>query len=248
MTGVEKSKKSLFRSFQTKATAVFHGVAELVTDAVPSRPRSSIDNEKISTFDQDANTDPVKRFVDEQSNLKCDAQHIHKKFSKKKKNNKGSKSPEFTYTANHNVTNISYSNNVHIGPTLNQEFKTCDHTKVSENHGNEKDYRPPVVLTDEIRCLFVDSTPCTKDHILHLESHIGKNWKSLGLSLKFSPGQLEQLATNYKQQEEVIFQMLLQWTQEFTDDATLGTLATALWGCDEKDAVLRLSQFKFSES
>ncbi|XP_022200412.2 uncharacterized protein LOC111057295 [Nilaparvata lugens] len=198
MTGVEKSKKSLFRSFQTKATAVFHGVAELVTDAVPSRARTSIDNGRISTSDQEADIDAVKRLDEDQSNLKQNAEPIHKKSSKKKKNNKSNKTPEFSYTANQNVTNISYSNNVHIGPSLKQEFKTCDHTNVKKNDENEQDYRPPVVLTDQIRTLFADNTPCTKDHILHLESHIGKNWKSLGLSLKFSPGQLDQLQTNYK--------------------------------------------------
>ena len=82
-------------------------------------------------------------------------------------------------------------------------------------------------------------------HRLAVDCHVGSDWRLLGKELAgFSNGQMDQLEEPFKANQypfrEVIYQMLLMWSDHSETKPTLGVLAKALWKCKMYAAFMSL--------
>lgn len=101
-----------------------------------------------------------------------------------------------------------------------------------------------VIETDAIRTLKQSKANLKSEDLLFAATHMNERWKTAIRQLNFSDGQIEQFVLDYHHlgTKEVIYQLLLTWTQSNPGDATLGNLSTILWDKDQQDAVKRLSE------
>lgn len=195
----------------------------LTTDAVPNPKKSTVPESTNRTQDEDIE-DETKDFDDEirTSDIK---RNPFRGFTKPKKNR--------VPVAQATVINITNSNGIHVGDQF------------VYNANERSDSRAKKIKeTDAIRTLKKSQTLLNKDDFMFVAKHMNESWKDAIRKLKYSDGQIEQYVIDHHHLgiKEVIFQLLLSWSQNEPEEATVGNLATILWSNNQQDVVKRLSE------
>ncbi|KAJ8947136.1 hypothetical protein NQ318_002497 [Aromia moschata] len=92
--------------------------------------------------------------------------------------------------------------------------------------------------------MLLNPIPLTRDDLLFVATHMDERWQDIARALNFSEGQIQQFIIDHKHYrlKEVIYQFLLDWTQNEPTEATVGTLSNVLWENNQKDVVKRWSE------
>lgn len=198
--------------------------SNLTTDAVPNRRNSITEKTKVNT--DDVSEDEVQCSDEEVRTAKV-RRDPFKSFSKFKK----CRIPSAQAT----IINISYSNGVHVGDQY-----VYNATERSEKSSTK------IKETNAIRTLKKSQKPLETDDLLFIAEHMNESWKDTMRELNFSDGQIEQCVLDHHHMgtKEVIYQLLLSWTQSNPENANFATLCTTLWNNNQQDSVKRLSEKK----
>lgn len=200
--------------------------SDLTTDAVPDRrnPRK-LDTTKENCY-EDLEEKPQRSSEDvRNANVKINPLKGFTKFKKR------------VPTAQATIINISNSN----GP-----IQVGDHIVYNLNNDRSEKTVIKIKETDAIKTLKQNNMPLHRDDLLFIATHMNESWKDTIRQLNYSEGQIEQFYLDYKEisTKEVIFQLLLDWTQNKPEEATIGTLSSILWDNSQQDVVKRLSERK----
>lgn len=135
------------------------------------------------------------------------------------------------------IINISNSNGpIHVGDSI------------VYNLNNDKSEKSVIKIkeTDAIKTLKQSNVPLQRDDLLFVATHMNESWKDAIRQLNYSEGQIEQFYLDYREisTKEVIFQLLLDWSRNKPEEATIGTLCSILWDNCQQDVVKRLSEKK----
>lgn len=223
----------------------------ITTDAVPdSKPHEASKN-------REPRKNPPKpaEKVDEIPSRNSPSPPTYKtrapKSNKTKTTNKGAqKLVQYNIT---NATNLQIGSNyvVHVNnkpssdPTkVNVNSGQNDKSNSAQNRKSDNTNSEQVEKSEAIKELMMCKNPLTTRIMMFASTHIGKGWRDMARRLDLSDGQIDQfyevhIKTSLK---EVIYQILLDWTQVNPDEATIGILAGILWECNEQDAVNRLAK------
>ncbi|KAL7303110.1 hypothetical protein TKK_0004322 [Trichogramma kaykai] len=145
--------------------------------------------------------------------------------------------------ANFNFINCS---DVKIGDSVKHIHNYNNPGKINIKQKHELDNNKRIKkqeMTAEVQQISESSLEVTKDHILFIKSHVGSRWRKVAEILGFSIGEIDQFEYKYKQRglDEIVYQLLISWKQNFTSDATVGCIIKALWSAREYDCVLRFA-------
>lgn len=197
--------------------------SDLTTDAVPDR-RNPIKSETTEVHSQKGSEEETQLSDEERpANIK---RNPFKGFTKVKK----CRVP----TAQATIINISNSNGIHVGDkyvyNVNNDRSEKTLTKIKE--------------TDAIQSLKKNQTPVQREDLLFIATHMNESWKDTIRQLDYSEGQIEQFYLDHNQLglKEVIFQLLLSWSQNESKEATIGKLSSILWNNNQQDVVKMLSE------
>lgn len=195
-------------------------VSGLTTDAVPDRRNPIISETTKENGPEDSEEEIQQCDKDRITNLK---KNPFKGFTKFKK----SRIP----TAQATIININNSNGIHVGD------------QYVYNVNNDRSEKPvsKVKEIDAIRTLKKSQTPVQRDDLLFIATHMNESWKDTIRQLNYSEGQIDQFYLDHIQLglKEVIFQLLLSWSQNETKEATIGKLISILWNSNQQDVVQR---------
>lgn len=197
--------------------------SDLTTDAVPDR-RNSITDCKTKVNTHELSEEETQQSDEEirPANVK---KNPFKGFSKFKK----CRIPSAQAT----IINISNSNGIHVG----------DKYVYNVNERSEKN-QVRIKETEAVNALKKSQTPLNRDDLLFVAEHMNESWKDTMRELNFSEGQIEQCVLDHHHMgtKEVIYQLLLCWTQSNPEKANFGVLCTTLWNSNQQDTVMRLSK------
>lgn len=195
---------------------------DLTTDAVPNlRTEASAkektreeSGEEIKDYDEEVNTNNVGR-------------NPFRGFAKFKK----SRVP----TAQATIINISNSNGIHVGDQYVYNVK--DRSEKTAKKIRE---------TDSIKGLKTSQVSLDRETLLFVAKHMNESWKDTIRKLDYSDGQIDQFVIDNQHlgTKEIIFQILLDWSQNEPEKATFGNLSIVLWNHDQQDVVKRMSEIK----
>ncbi|KAJ8983329.1 hypothetical protein NQ317_010868 [Molorchus minor] len=101
-----------------------------------------------------------------------------------------------------------------------------------------------IIETKAIKSLRESRDPLTREDLLFVATHMDENWQDVARILNYSDGQIQQFNIDHRHygMKEVIYQFLLDWTQNEPAEATVGTLCNLLWDHNQKDSVKRWSE------
>lgn len=138
-------------------------------------------------------------------------------------------------TAQATIINISHANGIHVGDQY--IYNASDRSEKSRKNIKE---------TDAIKALKLSSSKLTRDDLIFIATHMNESWRDAIRELDYSDGQIEQGYADYHDSgiKEVIYQLLLSWSQKEPEKATLGYISNILWNNDQRDVVQRLSVTK----
>uniref|UniRef100_A0A1L8DKT7 Putative receptor-interacting serine/threonine-protein kinase 1 n=1 Tax=Nyssomyia neivai TaxID=330878 RepID=A0A1L8DKT7_9DIPT len=132
-----------------------------------------------------------------------------------------------------NVFQFTNVNNLHIGSVFNittEAGGTEGARRVSprarRTQNGERVYRKTPSIDAMMRC----PDRLEHEHIEIIATHLGEDWRNVARDLGYSQGQIDQLIEDNHiiGIKEVIYQMILGWTQEDTS-ASLGRITEILW-------------------
>lgn len=196
--------------------------SDLTTDAVPDRRNpTNLDATKENLEEKPQRSNEEVR----NANVKTNPFKGFTKFKKR------------VPTAQATIINISNTNGpIHVGD------------QIVYNLNNDQSEKRVIKIkeTDAIKTLKQNKTPLNTDDLLFIAKHMNESWKDTIRQLNYSEGQIEQYYLDYIKisTKEVIFQLLLDWTQNKPEEATIGSLSSILWDNSQQDVVKRLSEEK----
>ncbi|XP_059614350.1 protein immune deficiency [Phlebotomus argentipes] len=126
-----------------------------------------------------------------------------------------------------NVFQFSNVNNLHIGSVYNISTEPGRISpRQRSGQSGERIYRK----TPSIDAMMKSQEKLEHEHIEIIATHLGEDWRNVARDLGYSQGQIDQLMedNHISGVKEVIYQMILGWTQEDTT-ATLGRITEVLW-------------------
>lgn len=227
-------------------------VGDLVCDAIPDPPRSVNNNSirdrpNLSQEDQQENEQKTNIPIinnDESSTSNATSDKSDESKSDRTKYSK----PKKRSTPAKVVNNISIvgAGIVRIGPTTKHVYNlnACQNPdRKSFNKSKAEGKKETREMPPHIQDLSRSDEKITKDHMLMIHVHLGKGWKEVAEKLGFSVGQIDQFLKDYESKgiSEVIYQVLLQWQQIHTQNATIGQLVSAMWSAQEYDCAERFA-------
>ncbi|KAJ8926875.1 hypothetical protein NQ314_020726 [Rhamnusium bicolor] len=201
---------------------------DLTTDALPSPLRDENQNSRQISSDESNNKETQ---FDEEIHTNSSRTSYRKTktrgFTKVKR-----ASPATAYAS---IININNSKDVHVGAKI-----TYNLNNRSENTPEKAD----VVETNAIKSLRINTDILTRNDLLFVSTHMDETWQDVARALNFSDGQIQQFLINHKHSgiKEVIYQVLLDWSQNEPTEATVGNLANVLWENNQRDVVKRWSE------
>ncbi|XP_018566553.1 uncharacterized protein LOC108907381 [Anoplophora glabripennis] len=204
---------------------------DITTDALPSPPRDGSENSRKNSSDDSDNKE--SRF--EEINTNNSSAHSRKTKSRGFTNMKRRNPP----TACASIININNSSDIHVGAKVTYNLNRCEKTE-----------KPDIIETSAIKILRNNPNPLTQEDLSFVATHIDERWRDIGRVLNFSDGQIEQFFINNNSYgiKEVIYQLLLDWYRNEPTKATIGNLASILWGQNQKDVVKRWSERQHSSN
>ncbi|XP_031825438.1 death domain-containing immune deficiency protein isoform X2 [Nomia melanderi] len=235
---------------------------QLSIDAIPEPPRVEIKgythNLNPDTTNEKSNVNPAidklltngsvptntNPDTQEEKEIKfptCDSKPRSKPDVKTKTKPKQFKQSQGTRVVNYNIVN---SNGVKIGARTsyicNVNQFPSKHTGPSDDSWSKPSTQQMPINVKHL-CTCIDEI--TLEDIFIIKTHIGHGWKDVARRLSYSDGQIEQFEENYRYKgiSEVIYQILLDWKQANTKDASIGNLTNLLWVCQEYDCATRLA-------
>lgn len=203
--------------------------SDLTTDAVPN-PNNPTSPKTLTGNSLDDHEDETKDY-DQEVDEEVHTTNIKKSQFKGFLKNKKCRVP----TAQATIININNSNGIQVG----------DQYVYNVNNKSEKPLKK-VKETCAIRELKKCQTLLVRDDLLFIATHMNELWKDTIRELHYSDGQIEQFVIDHHLlgTKEVIFQLLLSWTQNEPAEASFGNLCTVLWNNNQQDVVKRLSERK----
>uniref|UniRef100_A0A1B6DYS2 Death domain-containing protein n=1 Tax=Clastoptera arizonana TaxID=38151 RepID=A0A1B6DYS2_9HEMI len=255
MTSIsEKKPTSIIKAYRGMVSYFLAGFKDIRSDAVGTPPRplpSSKDNiESISDPQRKAENNyyTIEEVDDDKDEIHSrkstpttqkkqkTSKNNQKHNNKSKKNKSDFEIPPFNLKANRNFISISNSEHIHIGPNFVQN--------VNLNPNEQHQPTNKICKTPAVKALLVNDTQINREHLDVAATHIGHKWRLVGKGLNFTDGQLDQFELqNRGHPKEIIYQMLLAWTQEYPEDATLSKLGTIMWKTGEREAVIKLAEY-----
>ncbi|NXA93612.1 RIPK1 kinase, partial [Melanocharis versteri] len=138
--------------------------------------------------------------------------------------------------------NISNSSGIQIG--------SYNHMKIEEQ--NQHVSTSPVAMEEiyrqyEAMGVFDNTTVLTEKHLNLVREKLAKQWKHCARKLGFGDPEIDEIDHDYERDglKEKVYQMLLKWVmREGSKGATVGKLATALFGCRRLDLLTSLMQIQ----
>uniref|UniRef100_A0A1B0D139 Uncharacterized protein n=2 Tax=Phlebotomus papatasi TaxID=29031 RepID=A0A1B0D139_PHLPP len=126
-----------------------------------------------------------------------------------------------------NVFQFTNVNNLHIGSVFNI---TTEPERISPRSRRSQDGERVFRKTPSIDAMMKSQEKLEHEHIEIIAMHLGEDWRNVARDLGYSQGQIDQLLEDHHITgvKEVIYQMILGWTQEDTT-ATLGRITEILW-------------------
>ncbi|GAB0097922.1 hypothetical protein DMENIID0001_136070 [Sergentomyia squamirostris] len=136
-------------------------------------------------------------------------------------------------TQAYNVFQFTNVNNLHIGSVINistTEAGGETTRRISPRSRRHPDGERVIRKTPSIDAMMKSQEKLEHDHIEIIATHLGEDWRNVARDLGYSQGQIDQLLEDHHITgvKEVIYQMILGWTQEDTS-ATLGRITEVLW-------------------
>ncbi|KAK5639609.1 hypothetical protein RI129_012101 [Pyrocoelia pectoralis] len=130
-----------------------------------------------------------------------------------------------------NIVNVHNCNGVHFGTSVTVEAKT-----------DKKVRQKPKVMTELVSKLTQNEDTLTLEIRLLVKKYVGENWKDVFRILGYSEGEITQveLQHNVYGIGEVVYQLLIDWSQNKPKEAKLGKLVSALWNAGEVDVVEKI--------
>ncbi|XP_044742088.1 receptor-interacting serine/threonine-protein kinase 1 [Chrysoperla carnea] len=209
----------------------------LVTDAIPDPPRvrKVTPQQNTETPEETNNQDEVPKNNTYENNSDQDTKKKSKKRNTKSKSgitvNGISIANSIGVRIGNDITNNHYINTkIPGGACVNETSQSW-----KPKHQNDD------VEIDFIKVakLLTSNEKLETKHLDVISDHVGELWTLLGKKLGYSQGQLQQFKINHDEFDikEVIYQMLLNWTQMNPEKATVAIIIEKLLSCNLKEVV-----------
>ncbi|XP_055378834.1 protein immune deficiency [Condylostylus longicornis] len=155
-----------------------------------------------------------------------------------------------------NVYNFSNIDGLHIGNSIvfngsntndngrSNRNRNINSTTNVQNVNQSQSNRNKIKITESINKLFRSVEDVEESVLSELSEFIGKNYQRLMRDLGLSQTQIETVELDYNVlgHKEIIFQLLLKWSEEFFETANYGKLSRKLWKCGCRESVVKLEE------
>ncbi|KAJ8675223.1 hypothetical protein QAD02_011009 [Eretmocerus hayati] len=252
---MEQQKKSLKKLIASEAKKFFsldnktsNTKGDLVCDAVPDPPRvrdsdhgllnlenlnqTQIKDKPLVNNVDNKESDPVNESTERNEESQSDDSE------RRKKNTDGGGSSEKPKNTSVKHITLNHCNDVKITSNRLYNFNIQNQTRKERQDECSSRKMPPYMQSLKTSKFEISE----KDMDL-VKLHIGRRWRSTANYLGYSIGQIEQHEEMYGKYGpgEIFYQILLDWKQSRTKDATIGCLVEALWRSEEDDCLDKLA-------
>jgi len=148
-----------------------------------------------------------------------------------------------------NITNENRNSNrnrnyVNNSREQQQQQQPENNDELNEINLEQKQNKKRIKITPGIEQLFRSRVDVQESVLNELSEYVGKNYQNLMRYLGLTQAQIQIVELDYNVigHKEIIFQLLLKWSEEFYEIANYGKLSRNLWRCNCRDAVVKLEQ------
>lgn len=206
-----------------------------------SSSKNNINNNATSCIESDAL--PVDRVVSNTLERNTSQEIQERNNTSFEANDVSSSADNSTKINNVNqvVVQFSHINGLQIGSTynINSNNNVDDQTNCGKVKSKEKSKYPKTVSID---AMMKSEEEPDREFLNEIATHLGAEYKNFMRELGFSEGQIsaKTIDHNVYGVQEIIYQLLLDWTRNAEEDATVGYLTTKLWNTGNRECVYRL--------